>query len=128
VTERLQAHVPGGQRPSVSPSELTILAGTFNFGFQLFYLADSEAVPAELLSTGRELLLRPLWSPGPTRPQGPRRPSRGPLLAALALGPSVMPATGRAVRVVTSASGTQRARSHRRQASNYEGHELRLEY
>jgi hypothetical protein len=62
VTERLQAHVPSGQRPSASPSELTILAGTFNFGFELFYLADSEAVPAELLSTGRELLLRPLLS------------------------------------------------------------------
>lgn len=65
MTERLQAHVPGGQRPSASPSELAILAGTFNFGFQLFYLADSEAVPAELLSTGRELLLRPLLESGP---------------------------------------------------------------
>jgi hypothetical protein len=65
VTERLQAHVPGGQRPSASPSELAILAGTFNFGFQLFYLADSEAVPAELLSTGRELLLCPLLESGP---------------------------------------------------------------
>jgi hypothetical protein len=50
----------------------------FNLGFQLFYLADSEAVPAELLSTGLELLLRPLLEPGPTRPQDPRRPGRPP--------------------------------------------------
>jgi hypothetical protein len=57
--------VPGGQRPSVSPSELAILAHACNLGFQLFYVADSEAVPAELLSTGVVLLFRLLLEAGP---------------------------------------------------------------
>jgi hypothetical protein len=47
------------------PSELAILAGALNLGFQLFYLADSEAMPAELLSTGLELLFRLLLEAGP---------------------------------------------------------------
>jgi hypothetical protein len=44
------------------------------------------------------------WRPGPTRPQGPRRPSQG--TTAIGPGPSVTGATGRAVGVVTLVSGT----------------------
>jgi hypothetical protein len=128
VTERLQAHVPGGQRPSISPSALAILAGAFNLAFQLFYLTDSKAVPAKLLSTGRELLLRPLLESRPNTTARSSATEPGTPVSGPALGPSVMPATGRAVGIVASVSGTQRARSYRRQASNYEDHDLRLEY